>query len=107
MTESGINRGLIETENNPIAAHQNRPLDQIRIFGHEPQRLGARRWILFHAALAVEIVTRVQKRFVITLADQTIQLRDRELLVEIGLFERYTFFAKQTLRFAAGGSSGL
>jgi hypothetical protein len=101
------NRSLVEAQNDSRSAHQNRPFDQVRILRHQPERLGARRRILFHAALAIEFVARIQKQLVIAIANQFVELRDGEFPIEVGLFERDALFAKQTLRFAAGGSSGL
>jgi hypothetical protein len=64
------------------------------------------RWrILFHVPLAVELIARIQKRAVIALADQAIELLDGEALVEIDFFEFCSLCAKPTLRVAAGGSS--
>src|SRR5207302_2701802 len=80
--------------------------DQIRIFAHQLQRLGARRRILLHAALAVQIVACVEEFFVVALADQLVQLGHRQSLVQIDFLKFRALFAKQTLRFAASGSSG-
>jgi hypothetical protein len=99
--------GLIKTENDSRFAYQNRPFDQVRTFRHQSQSLGARRRVFFHAALAKQLIARVEKLCVIAITDQFVELRDRELSIEIGLFKRDPLFAKQTLRFAAARSSGL
>ena len=101
------NGSLVKTQNNSRSADENRPLDQVRIFRHQPQRVSARRRILFHAALAIQLVARIKKQLVVAIANQFVELRDRELSIEIGLFKCNTLFAKQTLRFAAARSSGL
>jgi hypothetical protein len=99
--------GLVKTQNDLRSADENRPFDQVRIFRHQIESLGARRRILFHAALAIEFVTRIEKQLVIAIADHFIELCDSELSIEIDLFKRDALFAKQTLRFAARRSSGL
>ena len=59
-----------------------------------------------HVALAVEFVAGIQEVAVVALADQLVEFLDRQSLVEIDLLKLDAFFAKQTLRVAAGGSSG-
>jgi hypothetical protein len=43
---------------------------------HHCERLGARRRIRLHSALAVKLIARVQEDAVVALADQAIQLLD-------------------------------
>jgi hypothetical protein len=75
--------------------------------GHQANRLGARRRILFHIALAIQLITRVQNILKIPRADQLFDLRFAQSAIQIDLLRLDAVFAKPTLRFAAGGSSGL
>ena len=59
------------------AFHQNGPLDEIGILGHEAQGFLAGRWILFHAALAVKLIAGVEEKLIVALADQVVELLDR------------------------------
>ena len=77
------------------------------MLGHQLNRLGARRRIFFHAALAIELVARVEELFVIARADQLIQFNSGEAFIEIDFLGGDLVFAKPTLRFAACGSGGL
>jgi hypothetical protein len=63
--------------------------------------------MIAHVTLAIELVSRVQKLAVIALSDQAFEFFYRKPAAEIDLLESRAFFAKETLRFAAGGSSGL
>jgi hypothetical protein len=60
--------------------------------------------MIAHVALPVEFVAGVQKLAIIAPSDQTLQFFDRKSAAEIDLFESRAFFAKETLRFPAGGS---
>ena len=70
------------------------------------QLIGARGRMLLHVALAIEFIAGIQKLAVIARADQLLELGDRESFIEIDYFEFNALFAKQTLRLAAGGSTG-
>src|SRR5262249_13723957 len=86
---------------------QNRPLDEIRILGHQGDRFRPRRRRLFHISLAIELVTRIQKQLVIAIPNQLIQLLLAQTAIQIDLLEGRSSLAKKTLRVAASGSSGL
>jgi len=92
---------LVETEDDLAAFHQDGALDQVGMFGHEPQGLGARRRVLFHAVLPIELIARVEEQPVIPLADELLQAGGGESAVEIDFLKHGVLFAKQTLRFAA------
>src|SRR3954452_5971216 len=94
-------RGLSNAPAYAIALDQDRTLNQVGVLGHEFQRLGTRRRILLHAAFAVKLVAGIQELFVVARTDQGIELRYGEALIQIDFFEGHSFFAKQTLRFAA------
>src|SRR5205814_7992624 len=55
----------------------------------------------------IDLVPDIQELPIIALANQLFQLGDRQSLIQIDLLHLDSFFAKQTLRFPAGGSSGL
>jgi len=63
--------------------------------------------VLLHLALAIQLVARVEKFLVVTIADQFVEFGYGKALVQIDLFESNSSLAKETLRFAAGGSSRL
>ncbi len=106
LSEEGGDGRLVETERYLPALHQNGPLDQVRMLGHEAQGFGARRRILLHTARAVELIPGIEEEPVIPLADEPVQLGGGKAAAEIDLLEGGVFFAKQTLRFAARCSSG-
>jgi hypothetical protein len=62
--------------------------------------------MIAHVALTIEFVARVQKIAIVTPPDQTLQFFDRKPAAEIDFFESRAVFAKETLRFATGGSGG-
>lgn len=62
--------------------------------------------MIAHVALAIELISRVQKLAVVSSSDQALQFFYGKPAAEINLLESRAFFAKETLRFAAGGSSG-
>jgi len=97
---------LLKSQYDLAALHQDGPLDEIGVGGHQLQRFGARRRIFLHLALAIELVARVQKRAVVALADEAIQLLDGQSFIEVDFLEIGSLCAKPTLRVAAGGSSG-
>src|SRR5205085_1778407 len=90
-----------------LAVYQNGALDQVGIFAHQLERFFARGRIVLHAALAVELIPSVQKIFVVALADEFLQLRYGQALIQVDLVKFDASCAKGTLRVAAGGSSRL
>jgi hypothetical protein len=62
--------------------------------------------MIAHVTLAVKLVPRVQKLPVVALSDQAFQFFYGKPATEIDLLESRALFAKETLRFAAGRSSG-
>jgi hypothetical protein len=64
--------------------------------------------LLFHVAFAEELISRIQKLLVITLADELIELSFREaLFVQIARIELHFLLEQETSCFAAGGSCRL
>src|SRR5262249_54844818 len=61
---------FIKAKKNLSAAQQNRPLDKVRNFGHERNRVITRRRLLRHVSLAIQLIARIQKSFVVALTDQ-------------------------------------
>jgi len=98
---------FLKPEKHPAPLHQDRPLDEVRIGRHELDRFFARRWVLPHAAFAIEFVARIQKQAVIPVANQVLQFFSRDSLVQIDFFESRAPFAQETPGFTAAGSSGL
>src|SRR5262249_22075796 len=88
-----------------MALHQNRPLDQVWILGHELQRLLARWGMVLHAAFAIQLVASIEEQPVITLAYELVQIGYGKTAIQIYFFKFESFFAKPPLRFPAGGSS--
>ena len=97
----------IEAQQDLFAFDQNRPFDEIGIFSHQGDGLGSRGRRLLHILLAIQLVARIQKRFVIAIAYESIQLLLGEAAIEIDFLEGRSGLAKKTLRVATGGSSGL
>jgi hypothetical protein len=62
--------------------------------------------MITHVTLAIDFVSRVQKLTVVASSDQTLQFFYGKPAAEVDLLESRAFFAKETLRFATGGSSG-
>src|SRR5262249_31164112 len=96
-----------EAQQDLVAFYQNGPLDQVRMFGHESDRLGARRRRLPHVLLTIELVAGVEKHFVIAVPDKRIQLLLAEAAIQVDLLEDRSGLAKKPLRVAAGSSGGL
>ncbi|HTS31565.1 MAG TPA: hypothetical protein VMH81_37095, partial [Bryobacteraceae bacterium] len=99
-------RRLIEPQHDVGSLHQNRPLDQVGILRHQLQSLLARWWMVLHAALAVQLVPRIQKQLVVALSDQPVEFFDGQPLIQVDFLKIRALFAKPTLRFPASRSSG-
>jgi len=97
----------VESEHDLLPLHQERTADQIGIRCHQLQRPGARRRILFHVPFAVELVARIQEKFIVPRADEPVQFFRTQAAIEIDLFKLRAPFAKETLRVAAARSSWL
>jgi hypothetical protein len=76
------------------------------VSGHQTQGFFTRGCVLFHVALAVKLIARIQKEPVIARPDQLIERFHGKAFVEIDLFKLSAGGAKQTLRVATGGSRG-
>ena len=93
-------------------AEQDQRISEVVTREHRLDTGGARRFIAGIQAGAehvffASLVARIEKRLVIAVADERIQLLLAQSAIEIDLFEGRSGFAKKTLRVAAGGSSGL
>jgi hypothetical protein len=99
--------GLVEAEYDAVSIHQDRPADQVWILRHQPDRLFAGWRVIFNSALAVQFVAGIQELAVIPLTNKLLQFGGRKPLAEVDLFNLGALFAKETLRFPAGGSGGL
>src|ERR1035437_4015714 len=88
------------------AVHQDRALDQVGMPRHQFQSFGARGRRLLHVALPVELVSGIQEFAVVAGSNQLVEPLHRESPVEIDFLKLDAFFAKRTLRVAAGGSRG-
>ncbi len=97
----------IEAQQNLPAFHQNGPLDQVRMFGHERDRLGASRRRVLHVFLTIELIAGIEKHFVIAIPNEQIQLLLAQAAIQIDLLEGRSGLAKKTLRVTAGSSSRL
>jgi hypothetical protein len=62
--------------------------------------------MIAHVALAIEFVSRVQKLAIVASSNQALQVFYGKPAAEIDLLESRSLFAKETPRFAAGGSGG-
>jgi hypothetical protein len=58
-----------------------------------------------HLAFTVQLVSGIEEFAVIALSDELFDFTGRQALAEIDFLDAGALFAKETLRFAAGGSS--
>jgi hypothetical protein len=98
---------FVPSEDHPRALNHDRAPDEVRMLRHQPQGCGARWRILLQAALAVKLVTRVEKLAVIAGADQRVELSFGKTPIEINFLEHGSTIAEQCPRLAAGAAVGL
>src|SRR5713101_2089262 len=73
-------RLFLKTQNDLRSSKGYRPANEIRLLRHEFDGLPARGRMVLHFPRAIELISRVQKLFVITIADQFFEFGLRQSL---------------------------
>ena len=98
---------LVIPQNHLPAANHNGPPNQVRLLGHELQRLIAIRRMLLHPPPAVQVIPGIQEVEVVARPDQGVELFRRQSVLPQVVFVKFrTFFQQETSCFAAARSSG-
>src|SRR5262249_41509722 len=99
---------FVEANDYASPRHDHRPADQIRLLGHQSNRLFSRRRMLFHTLLPEKLVVRVQEVRVITLSDELFKLcRAQPLFCQVAKVELEAAFLEKLASFPARGAIGL